>query len=139
MSDIVSSIKDAVNPKRREQATTPGTYDPHERGPYPDHPSAAVGNSKSQVEPPTTRTEQANTQNVGQAGNETGAEQLGAGTPKYGTDKGLNAPKGTYGPHGSRIANVLDPRVDSDRDGRPKHGVSGVGEVAGREVGGGKS
>ncbi|KAK0649551.1 hypothetical protein B0T16DRAFT_410301 [Cercophora newfieldiana] len=28
------------------------------------------------------------------------------------------APEGTYGPHTSRVANALDPRVDSDRDGR---------------------
>lgn len=27
-----------------------------------------------------------------------------------------NAPEGTYGPHNSRIANALDPRVDSDLD-----------------------
>jgi hypothetical protein len=34
------------------------------------------------------------------------------------------APAGTHGPHGSRIANVADPRVDSDRDGR---GAIGTG------------
>lgn len=30
---------------------------------------------------------------------------------------GAGAPEGTYGPHGSRVANAADPRVDSDRDG----------------------
>ncbi|KAK4211610.1 hypothetical protein QBC37DRAFT_426677 [Rhypophila decipiens] len=54
MSDILSAVKDAINPKRREQATTPGMYDPHERGPYPDHPSQAVRDSSSQVQPPET-------------------------------------------------------------------------------------
>lgn len=28
------------------------------------------------------------------------------------------APTGTHGPHSSRVGNVIDPRVDSDRDGR---------------------
>lgn len=104
MSDILSYIKDAVNPKHREQATIPGTYDPHEQGPYPDRPSAAVRTSETQVEPPTTTTEQPNTQGAAGVGNGEGAGQLGAGTPKYGTVKGLNAPEGTYGPHGSKIA-----------------------------------
>lgn len=54
MSDILSAVKDAVNPKCREQATVPGTYDPHERGPYPDLPSKAVRDSSSQVQPPET-------------------------------------------------------------------------------------
>lgn len=35
------------------------------------------------------------------------------------------APEGTYGPHGSRVANAADPRVDSDRDG--SHNVGAVG------------
>jgi hypothetical protein len=35
-------------------------------------------------------------------------------------------PEGTYGPHSSRIANALDPRVDSDRDhrGHPAAGTT---------------
>jgi hypothetical protein len=37
------------------------------------------------------------------------------------------APEGTYGPHGSRIANALDPRVDSDRD----HRAAGYGGTTG--------
>ena len=32
-------------------------------------------------------------------------------------------PEGTYGPHSSRTANALDPRVDSDRDGMMGMGV----------------
>ena len=37
------------------------------------------------------------------------------------------APEGTYGPHSSRMANAVDPRVDSDRDGRGamQHGAGG--------------
>lgn len=45
---------------------------------------------------------------------------------------GSGAPEGTYGPHGSRVANAADPRVDSDRDGRgaaygQQQGVGGAG------------
>ncbi|KAK3291094.1 uncharacterized protein B0H64DRAFT_478420 [Chaetomium fimeti] len=49
MSDILEAIKDAVNPKRREQATVE-TYDAHKRGPYPD--SASGGSRQPQVSPP---------------------------------------------------------------------------------------
>ncbi|KAL2173299.1 uncharacterized protein P884DRAFT_252169 [Thermothelomyces heterothallicus CBS 202.75] len=48
MSDLFEAIKDALNPKRREQATAE-TYDPHTRGPYPDRPPA--GGSQAQPEP----------------------------------------------------------------------------------------
>ncbi|KAK9775621.1 hypothetical protein SCAR479_07728 [Seiridium cardinale] len=37
------------------------------------------------------------------------------------------APEGTHGPHGSRVANAADPRVDSDRDHRAAPGTAGVG------------
>jgi hypothetical protein len=50
MSDIISAIKDAVNPKRREQATTE-TYDAHKRGPYPDQ--SATGDGQPELAPPT--------------------------------------------------------------------------------------
>lgn len=49
-----------------------------------------------------------------------------AGVP---THHGLTtgAPEGTYGPHGSRMANAADPRVDSDRDGRGAMHGAGAG------------
>jgi len=40
------------------------------------------------------------------------------------------APAGTHGPHGSRVANAADPRVDSDRDGRGALGSSGPGPAS---------
>ncbi|KAK0743829.1 hypothetical protein B0T18DRAFT_415998 [Schizothecium vesticola] len=62
---------------------------------------------------------------------------------------GSGAPEGTYGPHGSRVANAADPRVDSDRDGRGAgygqqqagygQGVtqqSGLGQQQGHHLGG---
>jgi hypothetical protein len=47
MSDIVENIKDAVNPKRREEATIPD-YDAQKRGPY----TANEGQQPEQVSPP---------------------------------------------------------------------------------------
>ncbi|TDZ38422.1 hypothetical protein CTRI78_v010824 [Colletotrichum trifolii] len=40
---------------------------------------------------------------------------------------GYDDPAGTHGPHGNRLANQADPRVDSDRDhrGAPGHGLTG--------------
>ena len=124
MSDIIENIKEALNPKEREQATVPD-YDPHTRGPYPDNQASVVvnpatANSQSQVSPPKG--------DVPDAKAATSTQE----SQKIASGVGFNAPKGTYGPHGSRIANFLDPRVDSDRDGRPKHGLSDVGPVAAR-------
>ncbi|KAK1783409.1 hypothetical protein QBC45DRAFT_316005 [Copromyces sp. CBS 386.78] len=41
-----------------------------------------------------------------------------AGSGHTGVTGTHGAPTGTHGPHDSRAANTLDPRVDSDRDGR---------------------
>jgi len=118
MSEIINSLKDVVNPKRREEATAP-TYNPEERGPSTTAPEQK---GHPQVAPPSHHT----------------AESLLEGpdgsSPKVATNVNLKAKEGTYGPHKSRIANFLDPRVDSDRDGRPAHGTSDLGSVAGREA-----
>jgi hypothetical protein len=46
-----------------------------------------------------------------------------AGTGVTGVTGTHGAPAGTHGPHSSRVANVADPRVDSDRDGRAALGT----------------
>ncbi|KAK3402719.1 hypothetical protein B0T20DRAFT_343025 [Sordaria brevicollis] len=48
----------------------------------------------------------------------------GAGSGHTGVTGTHGAPTGTHGPHDSRAANALDPRVDSDRDGRGALGRS---------------
>ncbi|CCC05075.1 hypothetical protein SMAC4_07731 [Sordaria macrospora] len=53
MSDILENIKEALNPKEREQATIPD-YDPHKRGPYPDPDN----NEASTIVNPATDTSQ---------------------------------------------------------------------------------
>ncbi|KAK3498994.1 uncharacterized protein B0T23DRAFT_449892 [Neurospora hispaniola] len=45
-----------------------------------------------------------------------------AGSGHTGMTGTHGAPTGTHGPHDSRAANTLDPRVDSDRDGRANLG-----------------
>ncbi|KAK3939370.1 hypothetical protein QBC46DRAFT_388063 [Diplogelasinospora grovesii] len=59
-------------------------------------------------------------------------------TATTGAMVGGNAPEGTYGPHSSRVANALDPRVDSDADHMTSAGrttapgmTAGAGTVAG--------
>lgn len=45
-------------------------------------------------------------------------------TGTHSATTGVNDPEGTHGPHSSRVANTLDPRVDSDRDNRALGGNS---------------
>jgi len=46
-----------------------------------------------------------------------------AGPQQVGASTAAPAAEGTFGPHGSRIANAPDPRVDSDQDGGQTLGV----------------
>ncbi|KAK3303856.1 uncharacterized protein B0T15DRAFT_504998 [Chaetomium strumarium] len=124
MSDILENVKDAVNPKRREEATIP-EYDAQKRGPY----TASEGQQPEQVSPP--RAEQTDLSSAGaNAGHTRHSGSLFSQNLNAAEDNtGFNAPEGTYGPHKSRVANALDPRVGSNRDGKPSHGVSGYGEA----------
>jgi len=121
MSEVIENLREAINPKKREEATAP-SYDPKVRGPYADAPPG-----QSQLDHPRGEA-------PAQPRTETRSDTMTAPdlTPKAATDVNFNAPKGTYGPHSSRLANALDLRVDSDRDGSPKHGVSGYGGAAAR-------
>ncbi|KAI8160635.1 hypothetical protein K4K49_004630 [Colletotrichum sp. SAR 10_70] len=49
-------------------------------------------------------------------------------TGTHNTTTGYDDPAGTHGPHGSRVGNQVDPRVDSDRDhrGAPGSGLTGT-------------
>lgn len=81
MSEIVDAIKDAVNPKRRQEATVE-TYDPEKRGPYTDQTTS--GDAQPQVSPSTNegqdarRAEQTNLSNP--ATGSISAGQHGGGT-----------------------------------------------------------
>ncbi|KAL2182205.1 hypothetical protein L209DRAFT_746737 [Thermothelomyces heterothallicus CBS 203.75] len=117
MSDLFEAIKDALNPKRREQATAE-TYDPHTRGPYPDRPPA--GGSQAQPEPrPRPRAASAAQREGAQGAGSSGSTAAG----EESSGQGPKPASGTYGPHKSRVAGALDPRVDSDRDRTASHGA----------------
>lgn len=145
MSDIVESLKDAFSHKRRDEATVP-TYDAQSRGPYREHappdstqPQLALSSESrdpGRAEQTDLSSDAASGQRSGSLSSQTlnAAEQSDRASPKAATTTGHGAPEGTYGPHKSRIANALDPRVDSDCDGRPSHGLSDYGDAAGKPV-----
>ncbi|KAK0617711.1 hypothetical protein B0T14DRAFT_435414 [Immersiella caudata] len=118
MSGIISNLKEALNSKKRENATAPAYGPGH--GPYSDNAPRQEQLDLPRGGAPTetqtdTRTDKMTAPDL---------------PPKAATNTNFNAPEGTYGPHNSRLANALDPRVDSDRDGSPKHGISGYGGAA---------
>lgn len=63
------------------------------------------------------------------AGGAAGYGQVGQAPPFAAPRPGGSVPEGTYGPHTSRLANALDPRVDSDLDGSRTMGQTFAGEV----------
>lgn len=72
---------------------------------------------------------------VGTGVHNQGLNTTTGGTHTHGTTTGTggaytqgqsNVPEGTYGPHSSRMANALDPRVDSDRDRHTQGTTTGV-------------
>lgn len=84
-------------------APTTSQYEPHHQAytePHHNHAyesSGTTSHGPSHMSQPTTGVSHGQTRHT----------QVGSG-----------APEGTYGPHNSRLANAVDPRVDSDRDGR---------------------
>jgi hypothetical protein len=62
------------------------------------------------------------------------------GTSGFTTGSNAGTREGEHGPHSSRTANALDPRVDSDRDGSHNTGASyGTGHSSGNTFGTGHS
>lgn len=98
--------------------TAEGTYGPH---------SSRLANA---ADPRVDSDRDASRTVGGGTGMGTGMTGLGSATNTAGSGAtGMTgthgAPAGTHGPHGSRVANVMDPRVDSDRDGRGALGAAG--------------
>lgn len=63
-----------------------------------------------------------------------GSSGAGAGygsSNTYGSSDNYGSGSSNYGPHGSNVANKLDPRVDSDRDNRARHQQLGGGGALG--------
>ncbi|KAK4119080.1 hypothetical protein N657DRAFT_650637 [Parathielavia appendiculata] len=134
MSDIVEAIKDAVNPKRREQATVE-TYDPHKRGPYPDQPP--TGDGQPGLSPSTTT----EAQNPGTAERSDLSSTVAAGGQHSGsvTSQTLNsaqpsAAQSSAGRSRSRVAEALDPRAESTGNGSGSQGLGDYGGAATKPV-----
>ncbi|KAL2023107.1 hypothetical protein VTK56DRAFT_3713 [Thermocarpiscus australiensis] len=109
----------------RTAGISEGAYGPH---------SSRVANAAD----PRVDSDRDNSRTVGGTGTGTGtggglwpssntASYGAAGSGVTGMTGTHGAPAGTYGPHGSRVANAADPRVDSDRDGRGALGSTGPG------------
>ncbi|KAK3941268.1 hypothetical protein QBC46DRAFT_106849 [Diplogelasinospora grovesii] len=128
MSSIINKVKDALhgdNHKEVDHNAPEGTHGPH---------SSRVANAAD----PRVDSDRDGSHNMG-AHRTAGHGEYGSGT--YGTgnnfSSGTGVTGGTYGtgtseqgvhgPHGSRVANTLDPRVDSDRDGSRTVGTGSTG------------
>lgn len=115
MSSIVNKIKEVVHGDKHSQPE--GTSGPH---------NSRVANAAD------PRVDSDNSRRTAGHG-EMGSSGLGhsTGTSGFGTHTSGTA-EGATGPHNSRVANALDPRVDSDRDnsqtiGGTGYGSSGIG------------
>lgn len=136
MSSIVNKIKDAVNPDRNHGAPE-GTHGPH-------------GSRVANAADPRVDSDHDNSRTVG-AGRTAGHGEFGsstgytqgthathgahAGTHTTGatsgvTGAGYGTQEGEFGPHGSRLANAADPRVDSDLDNSRTIGTGTTGTGA---------
>lgn len=143
MSGIVNKIKEAVHSDSSKTSSAPeGTYGPH---------SSRMANAAD----PRVDSDRDGSNRMGATGatRTAGHGEYGSGNPLTGSKGmtgshgvtgshgmtggshgiGSGTAEGTYGPHSSRMANAMDPRVDSDRDGSNAMG-SGMG--SGRTMGG---
>ncbi|RKU44378.1 hypothetical protein DL546_003334 [Coniochaeta pulveracea] len=68
---------------------------------------------------------------AGEYGSNTHGSHNTHGTSGGFTGSSATHREGEHGPHSSRVANALDPRVDSDRDGSRNAGQVGFGNAAG--------
>jgi hypothetical protein len=114
MPNIVDKIKEAVLPDKSHHKGAPeGTHGPH---------NTRAANAAD----PRVDSDRDNSKTMGGAGG-MGTGRT-AGQSEYGsTGYGTGTAEGTHGPHGSRVANAMDPRVDSDRDNSRTVGGTGAG------------
>jgi hypothetical protein len=127
MPNIVDKIKEAVLPDKSHHKGAPeGTHGPH---------NTRAANAAD----PRVDSDRDNSKTMGGAGG-MGTGRT-AGQSEYGsTGYGTGTAEGTHGPHGSRVANAADPRVDSDRDNSRTvgGGTGGMGMGTGRTAGQGE-
>jgi hypothetical protein len=125
MPNIVDKIKDAVLPDKSHNKGAPeGTHGPH---------NTRTANAMD----PRVDSDRDNSKTMGGGGGGMGTGRT-AGHGEYGSSGyGTGTAEGTHGPHGSRAANAMDPRVDSDRDNSKTMGggTGGMGMGTGRTAG----
>jgi hypothetical protein len=128
MPNIVDKIKDAVLPDKSHNKGAPeGTHGPH---------NTRTANAMD----PRVDSDRDNSKTMGAGGGGMGTGRT-AGHGEYGSSGyGTGTAEGTHGPHGSRAANAMDPRVDSDRDNSKTMGggTGGMGMGTGRTAGHGE-
>ncbi|KAJ5925442.1 hypothetical protein N7454_008081 [Penicillium verhagenii] len=116
---------------------TGNTYDSHKSSNFGPHDSSLANSADPRVD---SDLDNRGTRNTSTGFGSTGATATGAGVgagygstgSNYGTGNTYDSARSTnHGPHDSNVANEVDPRVDSDRDGRAAHHHSSSGHGAG--------
>jgi len=134
MSGIINKVKEALH---SDNSTTHNTTSGAPEGTHGPHGSRIANAADPRVD-----SDRDGSHNVGRTaghneyGSSTGGYAQGTGVGANTGSTGLGHSSGTregeHGPHGSRIANAVDPRVDSDRDGSRNAGASyGTGHTTG--------
>ncbi|KAG7288487.1 hypothetical protein NEMBOFW57_004840 [Staphylotrichum longicolle] len=112
MSGIVNKIKEAVHGDKHHSEPE-GTHGPHN--------TRTANAMDPRVD---SDRDHSSTVGTGRTGTHTTGTHTGVGVAGYST----GTAEGTHGPHSSRVANAMDPRVDSDRDNSR---TVGTGRTAG--------
>ncbi|KAJ5924264.1 hypothetical protein N7466_008451 [Penicillium verhagenii] len=116
---------------------TGNTYDSNQSSNFGPHDSSLANSADPRVD---SDLDNRGTRNTSTGFGSTGATATGAGVgtgygstgSNYGTGNTYDSARSTnHGPHDSNVANEVDPRVDSDRDGRAAHHHSSSGHGAG--------
>ncbi|KAK0745411.1 hypothetical protein B0T21DRAFT_408430 [Apiosordaria backusii] len=112
MSSIVNKIKEVVHSDKSHHGAPEGTSGPH---------NSRVANAAD----PRVDSDRDGSHTAGRTTGTTGVGRT-AGHGEFGSGGyGTGTSEGISGPHNSRVANTLDPRVDSDRDGSRTAGNTG--------------
>lgn len=122
MSSIINKVKDALHSDKDKTHEAPqGTHGPHSSK-VANTADPRVDSDRDHRGAPGSNTFGSSTHTTGTHGSGlTGSTGTHSTTGAYGS----GAPEGTHGPHGSRVANAADPRIDSDRDHRGQHHLPG--------------
>ncbi|KAJ5371117.1 uncharacterized protein N7496_007209 [Penicillium cataractarum] len=124
MSNIIHKVKDALTDHGDKSSST--HHDSTKSSNYGPHDSNIANAADPRIDSDRSNLNTHNTTTTGHSS--TQPLVTGAGVNTYDSARSSN-----YGPHDSNMANKVDPRVDSDRDGRAAYGAhttsTGVGST----------